>query len=203
MNAAHLVALLGYPGLFAVIFAESGFFLGAILPGDSLLFAAGLFAEHGFLSIWVLVPLCIAAAIAGDTFGYWTGKRFGRKLFSRDDSFFFRKDYVAKTEAFYAKHGKKTVVLARFIPVVRTFAPICAGIADMPYRTFSFFNIIGAALWGAGLTLAGYFLGAVFPSAESYLSYIILAIIALSFIPVALEVFSSYRKAKKENPREK
>ncbi len=191
----QLLEWVGYPGLLFAVFAESGFLLGAILPGDSLLFTAGLLASQGYFNIFGIFALAIAGAIAGDSFGYWCGRRFGPKIFSREDSFFFHKKFVTKTEAFYAKHGKKTIILARFMPIVRTFAPILAGVGGMPYRIFSFYNVIGAALWGGGLTLAGYFLGSAFPATEHYLSLIILGIIIVSFIPIIFEFIKEYRHA--------
>lgn len=189
-----ILAFLGYPGLALVVFAESGFLLGAILPGDSLLFTAGLIASRGALDIYAITAIAVVFAIAGDSLGYWMGIRYGRRLFSREDSFFFRKEYVGRTEDFYAKHGKKTLVLARFVPMVRTLAPIFAGIGAMSYREFFSYNAIGGILWGAGLTLAGYFLGAAFPQLENYITYVVLGIIALSLAPVAWEYFSASRK---------
>lgn len=183
-----LVQTAGYVGLFAIVFAESGLFFGFFFPGDSLLFTAGLLASQGLLNIYVLVGLMTLGAILGDSVGYWFGKSVGPKIFTREDSFFFNKRHIERTQHFYAKYGPKAVVLARFVPVVRTFTPILAGVGTMPYRLFLRYNIIGGILWGTGVTLLGYFLGSAIPSAEKYLLPIILGIIAVSFIPIIREV---------------
>lgn len=183
-----LVQTAGYVGLFAIVFAESGLFFGFFFPGDSLLFTAGLLASQGLLNIYVLVGLMTLGAILGDSVGYWFGKKVGPKIFTREDSFFFNKRHIERTRAFYAKYGPKAVVLARFVPVVRTFTPILAGVGTMPYGLFLRYNIIGGVLWGAGVTLLGYFLGSAIPSAEKYLLPIILGIIAISFVPIIREV---------------
>ena len=184
----------GYLGIGVIVFAESGFLLGIFLPGDSLLFTAGLLAAQNFFSIWQLVPIIILAAILGDNFGYWSGHYFGPKIFKSEDSFFFRKQHIERTRTFYARHGEKTIILARFAPIIRTIAPILAGVGSMPYHKFLAYNIIGGTLWGMSITLLGYFLGATFPATEKYLSFIILAIITVSFIPVALEVWRGREK---------
>jgi len=186
----------GYLGIGVMVFAESGFLLGLFLPGDSLLFTAGLLAAQKIFSIWYLTPIVIAAAILGDSFGYWSGRYFGPKIFTKEDSFFFRKRYVEQTRAFYDRHGKKTIILARFAPIVRTIAPILAGVGRMPYRQFLTYNIIGGGLWGGGITLLGYFLGAAFPATEKYLSLIIIAIVVVSFLPIVLEVWRGQKTIK-------
>jgi len=180
------VQLIGYPGLVAIIFAESGLFFAFFLPGASLLFTAGIMAAFGFFNIWVLVPLVIAAAIVGDSIGYWFGAKVGIKLFTRPDSRFFKQKYVDQTRAFFDRYGKPTIVLARFVPVVRTFAPILAGVGSMTYRTFLFYNVLGALLWAGGVTLLGYYLGTAIPDAEKYITPIFLGIIALTLIPLFL-----------------
>src|SRR3990170_7878625 len=169
LNLTELIQTIGYVGLFFMIFAESGLFFGFFFPGDSVLFTAGFLASQGFLNIWVLVPLMMTAAVLGDSVGYFTGSKLGRWLMTRRDSFFFKKEYIHKAQAFYDKHGGKTLILARFIPAVRTFVPIVAGMAEMPYRKFISFNIFGGILWGAGLTLAGYYLGTKIPGVDKYL----------------------------------
>ena len=186
----------GYLGIGVMVFAESGFLLGLFLPGDSLLFTAGLLAAQKIFSIWYLTPIVIAAAILGDSFGYWSGRYFGPKIFTKEDSFFFRKRYVEQTRAFYDRHGKKTIILARFAPIVRTIAPILAGVGRMPYRQFLTYNIIGGGLWGGGITLLGYFLGAAFPATGKYLSLIIIAIVVVSFLPIVLEVWRGQKTIK-------
>ena len=159
-----------------------------------MLFTAGLLASQGFLSIEILVPLVIVGATLGDSFGYWLGKKFGPKIFDREDSFFFHKKHVDRTQRFYLKYGAKAVVLSRFVPVVRSFAPFLAGVGSMPYRIFIRYNIIGSVLWGGGITLFGYFLGRAIPNAEHYLLPIILLIIAVSFLPIAYEVIKNKKE---------
>lgn len=179
-----IIRAVGLVGVIAVIFAESGLFFGFFLPGDSLLFTAGLLASQGHLPIGWLLLGCFAAAVLGDSVGYAFGKKIGPRIFSREDSFFFKKSHLERTRDFYAKYGRKTIVLARFVPVVRTFAPILAGVGTMPYREFLRFNLIGACLWALGMTLLGFFLGTLVPGIEDYILYIVIAIILTSFIPV-------------------
>lgn len=187
LDPAFLVATFGLIGVFAIVFAESGLFFGFFFPGDSLLFTAGLLAAQGHLDIallWFGSTLC---AIAGDSVGYAFGRKVGLSLLTKEDSFFFRKEHIHKTEAFYEKHGKKTIILARFIPIVRTFAPILAGIGHMEYRTFISYNVIGGVLWTTLLIFLGYTLGTVIPSIDRYLLPIVLGIIVISFIPILWE----------------
>jgi membrane-associated protein len=166
-------------------------FFGFFLPGDSLLFTAGLFASQGYIDIFLLLIGTTLCAIAGDSVGYAFGKRVGPALFSREDSFFFKKKHVESARVFYEKYGVKTIVFARFVPIVRTFAPIVAGVANMNYRTFLFYNIIGGFSWVWSMTLAGFFLGTLVPNIEKYLHYIIFGIIVLSFVPVVIEVIKA------------
>ncbi len=174
----------GYVLLTAIIFAESGLFFGFFLPGDSLLFTAGFLASQGFFNIAILTFLMATAAILGDSVGYWFGKKVGKKLFVvKEDSRLFKKKYLVEAHKFYEKHGGKTIFLARFIPAVRTFAPIVAGAADMTYRQFLSYNVFGGLVWGAGLTLGGYFLGRMIPSADKYLLPIIIIIVVASVLP--------------------
>ena len=189
-----LIKTFGYLGIFTIVFAESGLFFGFFFPGDSLLFTAGLIASQGFLNIWILVPLIILGAILGDNVGYWFGAKVGPKIFTREDSFFFHKRHVERTHNFYLKYGAKAVVLARFIPIVRTFTPILAGVGTMPYGTFLKWNIIGGVLWGAGVTLLSYFLGAVIPGIDRYLLPIIIGIIVVSLIPIIVELIKNKQK---------
>lgn len=189
-----LVRFVGYPGLFAAVFAETGLFFMFFLPGSSMLFTAGLLASHGLFNVWILLPLITLAAILGDNVGYWFGTKVGPTLFKREDSRFFRKSHVEKTRAFYEKHGVIAIVLARFVPIIRTFAPILGGIAGMRYRTFFIYNVVGGVLWGAGVTFAGYFLGETFPQVDRYITPIIAAIIITSFIPLLKEWYKSSMK---------
>ncbi len=183
-----LIQAVGYIGLFIIVFAESGIFVGFFLPGDSLLFAAGLLASQGFLDIIYLIPLLAIAAILGDSAGYWTGKKFGRRLFERPESRLFRKERLARAQRFYERHGGKTIVIARFIPIIRTFAPIVAGIAEMRYRRFLLFNVFGGIFWVASLTAAGYFLGALVKDIELYILPIVGIIILISLLPALVHV---------------
>lgn len=194
INPRTIIETLGLIGIIAIVFAESGLFFGFFLPGDSLLFTAGLFASQGYLSLPLLVIGSMIAAIVGDSVGYAFGKKIGPALFSREDSFFFHKKHALRAKAFYEKYGVKTIVLARFIPIVRTFAPIVAGIGEMKYKTFISYNVIGGIVWVALTTLGGYFLGTLFPQTEKYLHIIIVVIIVLSFIPVVVEYIQERRK---------
>jgi membrane-associated protein len=183
-------------GLFGIIFAESGLLIGFFLPGDSLLFTAGLLASQDKfgLNIWVLLVGCFFAAVIGDQVGYWFGKRVGPSLFNRPNSRLFKQEYVARTHAFFEKNGPKTIMIARFVPIVRTFAPILAGVGGMDYRTFVRFNVMGGFIWAVGVTTAGYVLGSTVPSIDRYLLPIIALIVLGSLIPPFLE----WRKHKRE-----
>ena len=167
-------------------FAESGLFFGFFLPGDSLLFTAGLLASQKVFNIWILLPLITLGAIGGDSIGFWTGKKFGNWLLKQKESFFFQKKHLESTKRFYEKHGGKTLILARFIPAIRTFAPIVAGMADMHYGSFITYNIVGGLIWSFGMTLLGYFLGSIIPDVDKYLLPIIGIIIILSIIPAII-----------------
>ena len=185
---------IGLIGLFAIVFAESGLFFGFFVPGDSLLFTAGLLSSQGHLApLPVILVGCFVAAVAGDQVGYLFGARVGPSLFRRPDSRIFKQEYVEKARAFFERHGSKTIVLARFVPIVRTFAPILAGVGEMQYRTFVTFNLIGGLLWAVGVTSLGYILGETAPWVEDYLLLVIAVIILLSVLPVALEVLRSRR----------
>src|SRR5512143_2670466 len=165
LNPVEIIKSVGYIGLFAIVFAESGLFFGFFLPGDSLLLTAGLLAYRGVagLDIIVLIPLLFVAAVLGDSVGYWFGAKAGPRIFNRDNSLLFRRKNLLAAKNFYEKHGGKTIVLARFMPFIRTFAPIVAGAAEMHYTRFLAFNLIGGFLWATGVTLAGYFLASRFP----------------------------------------
>ncbi len=188
LNLPVLVRAIGYVGLFVVVFAESGLLVGFFLPGDSLLFTAGFLASQGYLHLIPLLLILFAAAVLGDSVGYFFGKKIGPKIFTKKDSWFFHQNNVEKAKRFYEAHGKKTIILARFLPVVRTFAPILAGVGMMKYSIFILFNVIGALLWTCGLTLLGYFLGNVIPDIDQYLLPIIVGIILLSILPTLIHV---------------
>lgn len=195
LDPVALVKAGGYLGIVLIIFAESGILLGVFLPGDSLLFAAGLLAALGFLSVWPLVLLVVLAAILGDSTGYWIGVKAGDTLFARPDSRFFKQEWLERTERFYERYGGRAVVLARFVPIVRTIAPLLAGVGSMTYRRFLSYNVVGGTLWSAGMILIGYSLGSVFPRAESYLLPLSLFIIVLSFLPVLINLARRRRAA--------
>ena len=193
VNLSEFIVTIGYIGLFAVIFAETGLFLGFFLPGDSLLFVAGLLASGGVLSLPALLMIVFTAAVLGNVVGYMFGLRMGASLFKREDSLLFKKSHVQKAEDFFNRYGAKTIVLARFMPIVRTFAPILAGVGRMNFREFFFYNVIGGFLWSFGLLLGGFFLGQAVPDVDRYILPIVIVIIILSFLPGVLK----YRQEKK------
>src|SRR3990167_7404777 len=183
-----ILPAIGYLGIFAIVFAESGLLIGFFLPGDSLLFTAGFLASQGIFDIKVLALLCFIAAVLGDSVGYLFGHKVGRRLFQKKDSLLFHKDNLMKAEKFYEKHGKKTIVIARFMPMIRTFAPIVAGVGNMEYKTFVSYNIIGGLLWGVGISVAGYYLGSLIPDVDKYLLPIVALIIIISVSPAAVHI---------------
>ncbi len=189
-----LIKTAGYMGIFGIIFAESGLFIGFFLPGDSLLFTAGFLASQGFLDLTLLMALTFAAAVLGDSFGYAFGRKVGWRIFKKEDSLLFHKDHLERAQKFYQKHGGKAIILARFMPVVRTFAPILAGVGKMRYPTFLFYNIIGGALWAIGLTLLGFYLGSVVPNIDKYLLPIIALIILLSILPSVIHILKNKKE---------
>ncbi len=192
-DLVSIIKVGGYLGILAIIFAESGLFFGFFLPGDSLLFTAGFLASQGFFNVWLLIFLSIIAAIAGDSVGYWFGSKIGPAIFTRPDSWIFSQKRVEDARKFFDAHGPKSVVMARFVPAVRTFVPILAGVGHMEYRKFLTFNIIGSFLWAGALPLLGYFLGAVIPDVDKYILPIVLAIVVASFLPIVF----SYLKARR------
>lgn len=194
LDPMALLQIVGLYGVPLIIFAETGLFFGFFFPGDSLLFAAGILASQGIFAVEMLLLLTTVAAIVGDTVGYWFGHRVGRRLFQKEDSLLFKRRYLEKTEAFYAKYGPKTIILARFVPIVRTFAPILAGTAQMQYRKFFLYNVFGGIIWTSVNILAGYFLGATVPGIERHLPWIIAAIVAFSLIPIFIEIFLRRKK---------
>ncbi len=194
LDPLFLIKTLGLVGVIFIIFAESGLFFGFFLPGDSLLFTAGLFAAEGYISLPLLMALSFIAAVLGDNAGYAFGKKVGLNLFKKEDSFIFKKRYLELTKAFYEKHGKKAIVLARFTPIVRTFTPIFAGVADMPYQLFFAYNLIGGFLWTSLLCLLGFFLGHTFPAINHYITPIVIAIIIVSLIPSVIKLLKNRSK---------
>ena len=185
-NVPELIRWGGMFGLILIVFAETGLMIGFFLPGDSLLVTAGLFAAKGDLNIvWLNVSL-ILAAIIGDAVGYWIGYRTGKALYSRPNSFFFRREHLIKTHEFYEKHGGKTIIIARFMPIFRTFAPVVAGAAEMTYRNFATYNIAGGILWVTSMTLTGYFLGLAVPDLEKHIHIVVAVVIFLSLLPALI-----------------
>ena len=182
-DVEHLIQSGGLILIGLIVFAESGLLIGFFLPGDTLLFTAGFFASQGKLPLGWLLIVIVAAAIIGDNVGYRIGRRFGPRLFGKKDGLVFKNEYVERAESFYTQHGGKTVMLARFVPVVRTFAPMIAGAAKMPQRRFAFFNIFGAALWGVGVTMLGYALGSRIPNIDKYLLPVVIVATVFTFAP--------------------
>ena len=199
VNLSDFVLAVGYIGLFIVIFAETGLFLGFFLPGDSLLFVAGLLASSGMLSLPMLLGVVFVAAVLGNVLGYFFGRRVGPALFKREDSLLFKKSHVERAEEFFNRYGAKTIMLARFMPIVRTFAPILAGVGQMNFREFFLYNVIGAFLWSFGLLVGGFFLGRVVPDIDRYILPIVLVIVVVSVVPGIFK----YRQEKKRMDRER
>jgi len=201
IDPEYLIKTFGMIGILAIVFIETGLLIGFFLPGDSLLFTAGLLSAQGILpDIWILLVTIPIAAIAGDQVGYLIGRKFGPPLFNRPDSRFFRREYVDKSAAFFEKHGPKTVVIARFVPVMRTFVPVMAGTSRMHYRTFVTYNVLGGLLWGVGVPALGYSLGQI-EFVKNNIELILLAIVFLSVIPVAIELMKA-RRASRLQPGE-
>lgn len=193
-NLLAIIATAGYFGLFAIVFAESGLFFGFFLPGDSLLFTAGFLASQGTISIGLLLPLLILAAVLGDSIGYVFGTRIGPRIFTKKESRFFKPSHVTRAHDFFVTYGKKAIFLARFLPIVRTFVPIVAGVAKMPYREFILYNIFGGISWVSSMLLLGYFLGRQIPHAEKYLHPIVGVIILISFFPMWNEIRKTQKR---------
>ena len=188
-----------YFGLVFIVFAETGLAVGFFLPGDSLLVVAGLFAAAGKLNLALLISILFIAAVVGDAVGYYTGARLGPRLFKRQKSLLFRPSHLQKAHAFYEKYGGKTIVIARFVPIVRTFAPIVAGAADMPYRRFVVFNVTGGFLWVSSMLLSGYFLGSVLKSKfgidlDEHIEWVVIVVVLLSLMPPFIEYLKSRRE---------
>ncbi len=180
LDPIQLLAAFGYIGLAVILFAETGLLVGFFLPGDSLLFAAGLVAAQGHLNLFIVILVAATAAIVGDSFGYYFGESTGHKLFSKKDSRFFSQDNITKAHVFFEKYGARSVILARFVPIVRTFTPIVVGASSMPYMTFLRYNVIGALIWTVGVTLLGAQLGRIIPNIDAYILPVVLVIIISS-----------------------
>ncbi len=188
LDITHLLTTAGYVGLFLIVTAESGMGIGLFLPGDSLLVTAGILASRGLFNIYLVSLLSFIGAVIGDSIGYAIGARYGTRLFSKKNGLLFTKENLERSEHFYAVHGKKTIIIARFLPVIRSFAPILAGVGNMPYSTFVTYNVIGAVAWGVGLPFAGLFLGNKVSGIDKYIIPIILAIVIVSALPGILKL---------------
>ena len=184
----------GYVLLVAIVFAETGLLIGCFLPGDSLLITAGLLAAAGHLNIWWINVLLMAAAIIGDSVGYAIGSRLGPRIFTREKSLLFNPKHVVRTQHFYEKYGPKTIVIARFVPIIRTFAPVLAGVGAMRYRRFLIYNVVGGIGWVASMSWAGYLLGHTVPNISKHMHVLVIVIIVLSCIPIAVEIYRERRK---------
>jgi len=182
-NLEALIRWGGYAVLTVVVFTETGLLVGFFLPGDSLLVTAGLLASQGFLNVWLMGVILSIAAVAGDSVGYAIGKATGPRIFTRENSLFFNKKHLHRAHAFYEKYGGKTIVLARFMPIIRTFAPVVAGVGEMRYRTFVLYNALGGVGWVWAMLLIGYFLGRSVPGVSKHIDVIIIAVIFLSILP--------------------
>jgi membrane-associated protein len=198
LNPEWLISTFGVIGILVLVFAESGLLIGFFLPGDSLLFTTGLLIAGGHylhLPLWLMCLLICAAAVLGDQFGYAFGRRFGPAVFRRPDSRVFKQENLTRAAAFFDKYGARSIVLARFVPIVRTFTPIVAGASRMRYRTFLIFNVTGGVLWGCGVTILGYFLGQI-AFVKSNIEFILIGIVLVSLIPVIIELVRGRRRAR-------
>jgi len=182
-EVSHIIQSGGLPLLGFILFAEVGLLLGFFLPGDTLLIAAGIFAKQGKLPLAAVIAVAAIAAIAGDSTGYFIGRKLGRKIFTKDDGIIFRKDHIDKAEAFYEKHGAKTLLVSHYLPVIRTFTPLLAGVARMGYRKFLLFDVIGDITWALSVTLVGYYIGSRIPGVDKYILLIIGGIVLVSLVP--------------------
>ncbi len=194
IDIKELLIHLGVWSALFMIFAESGILIGFFLPGDSLIFTAGLLASQGYFSIWLLLIGGSIAAILGDNVGYHFGRKYGHRIFNKEESLFFHKDHILRAEAFYKKHGPLTIILARFTPFVRTFAPILAGVGKMNYSTFFLYNVIGGLAWVWGIGLLGYYAGKYIPNIDRYILPFIAAIIFVSVLPAVISLVRSRLK---------
>lgn len=197
MNLSEFILAGGLIAIGLTVFAESGLLIGFFLPGDTLLFGAGILAFQGVFPLPLLIAVIVFAAITGDSVGYSIGRKFGPRLFKKKDGAIFRQEYLQQAERFYEKHGGKTIIIARFVPIVRTFAPVVAGIGKMQYKRFLAYNVIGGLLWGISLPLLGYYVGSKVPGIEHYIEPVLIAVILLSIGPALFHLFreENFRKA--------
>ena len=195
-NVPELIRLVGFYGLIVIVFAETGLLVGFFLPGDSLLITAGLFAARGDFDYAMLLLALIPAAIIGNATGYYIGHRTGMRLYSRPDSLLFRREHLRMTHEYYEKHGGKTIILAQFIPILRTFAPVVAGVGKMGYRQFATYNVVGAILWVGSMLTAGYMLGNAIPNIESRIHYVVAVVIFISLLPPGIALLKARLRKK-------
>ena len=195
-NLPELVQWAGLFGIAAIIFSETGLLVGVFLPGDSLLVTAGLLSARGYLNVYTLTPLLTVAAICGNSLGYYIGRTSGPRIFSRENSFFFNKKHAIRAAEFYQKHGRKTIVLAQFMPIIRTFSPVIAGVGGMKFRTFITFNIIGAFVWIWSMVGIGYFLGSYIPGIDQHIEIVVVIVVFISILPGLIGAYKG-RRAKR------
>jgi len=195
-NVPELIRLVGFYGLIIIVFAETGLLVGFFLPGDSLLITAGLFAARGDFDYAMLLLALIPAAIIGNATGYYIGHRTGKTLYNRPDSLLFRREHLRMTHEYYEKHGGKTIILAQFIPILRTFAPVVAGVGEMGYRQFATYNVVGAILWVGSMVTAGYMLGNAIPNIESRIHYVVAVVIFISLLPPGIALLKARLRKK-------
>lgn len=200
LDLENLIRTVGYFGVWGMVFAESGLLIGIFLPGDSLLFTAGFLASVEIFNIYLLALGCFVAAVVGDNVGYAFGKRLGPRIFNKEDSFWFHKKHLEKAEAFYEKYGGKTIILARFTPIVRTLAPVVAGAGKMNYQTFFFYNLVGGFLWAVGVTALGYIAGKSIPNVDKYILPILVVIVFISLLPTFYHLAKERFGLKQKNP---
>jgi membrane-associated protein len=199
-NPTDIITNGGLILLAIILFAEVGLFLGFFLPGDTLLIAAGILAHNGSATLWQIIVVAAIAAIAGDSFAYYLGRKWGRSVFEKD-TFLFRKDHMRKSEAFFEKYGPKTLLVSHFIPVVRTFTPLLAGVGNMPYKKFLIYNVTGDIAWAFSVTLVGYYIGSRIPNADHYILLLVLAATVLTFGPALIHYLRTKYK-KRQNTKE-
>jgi membrane-associated protein len=195
-NLPELVQWAGLFGLAAIIFSETGLLIGVFLPGDSLLVTAGLLAARGYLNVYALAPVLTVAAICGNSVGYFIGRATGPRIFNRENSLFFNKKHAIRAHEFYEKYGRKTIVLAQFMPIIRTFAPVVAGVGGMKFRTFITFNIMGAVLWIWSMVAIGYFLGSYIPGIDQHIEIVVAIVVFISLLPGLISWYRG-RRAKR------
>lgn len=197
-DVTQLILSFGYVALFAVVFSETGLLVGFFLPGDTLLFTAGVLASQGVIDIAAVIAICFAAAVLGDSFGYYLGRRFGKKVFTMEEPHFLddhlNKENLERTRGFFKKYGAWTIFIARYVPIVRTIAPTLAGTADMPYTTFLAYNVLGGLAWTASISLLGYFFGGVVPHAIEIAGALVVVVVTLSLVPMVARLLRKKKR---------